>query len=81
MTWLRDGWIGHLLVTRHPLYSKNTKGTDTIIEVLLSRDFKISDQSLTKKPNSVLPPQKAASFHIKMLPIDIISWILSLAAF
>ena len=46
----------------------------------LSRDFHKSDQTLTNIFNQILPQQTAASFHIKHLPRNVISWISSLAA-
>ena len=62
-------WLGWKLVSNKiSLYSKHIKVTKNIIVESLSRDFNISDQSLTKNFNSILPPQTAASFHIKLPP-------------
>ena len=74
-------WLGWTLISNKvSLYSQHIKGDDKIIADLLSRDFRISYCSLTKKINSILPPQTAASFHIKLPPREIISWILLLSA-
>ena len=45
----------------------------------LSRDFRRSDQTLTKKINQILPLQIASLFHIKQPPRNVNSWISSLA--
>ena len=74
-------WLCYKLVSnKASLLSQHTKGTKNIIAYSLSRDFNISDQFLTNKFNSILPPHTAASFHIKLPPTEIIVWILSLAA-
>ena len=74
-------WMGWTLVSNEAfLYSQHIKVTENIIVESLSRDFNISDQSLTKQINSILQPQTAASFYIKLPSREIISWILSLAA-
>ena len=45
----------------------------------LSRDLYIPDHTLTKIFNRTLLPQTAAYFHIEQPPIDVISWVSSLA--
>ena len=71
MVWKLDSNEGYI-------YSQNIKGTENIIVDSLSRGFNISDQSLTKKFISIIPPQTTASFHIKLPPREIISWVFSL---
>ena len=71
------GWT--IVSNKASLYSQQIKGTENIIADSLSRDLNISDQPLRKKINSILPPQTAASFHIKLRPREIISWILSIS--
>ena len=61
-------------------YFNLIKGTEKIIVDSLSIYSNISDQSLTKHFNSVLPHQTAASFHIKLPPIEITYWVFSLSA-
>ena len=73
-------WLGRNLFSNEvSLYCQHSKGTKNIIAESLSRDFHISDQSLTNIFNSILSPQTVSSFHIKFSPRKIISWILSLA--
>ena len=62
------------------LYSQHIKGTENIIADSLSRDFHKSYQTLTNIFNQILPQQTAASFHIKQLSRNVISWISLLAA-
>ena len=62
------------------LYSQHIKVTKNTIAELLSRYFHILYQSLTNIFNSILPPHKASSFHIKPPPINIISCIFSLSS-
>ena len=53
-------WLGWTLVSNKvSLYSQHIKVTDNIIPDLSSRNFNISDQSLTINLNSILPPQTA----------------------
>ena len=74
-------WLGWTLISNEVfLCSQHIKVTKNIIAEFLSRDLNISDQSLTKVFNSILPPHTAASFHIQLPSREIISWILSLAA-
>ena len=72
-------WLGCTLVSNEAsLYSQHIKVTKNIIVDSHSRDFNISYQSLTQHFSSILTPQIAASFHIKLPPREIISCILSL---
>ena len=49
-------WLGWTLVSNETsLYSQHVKGTEKIIADSLSQDFHISDQTLTKKFNRILP--------------------------
>ena len=69
-------WIGWTLVSNETsLYSQHIKGTEKIITDSLSRYFHMSDQTLTKTFNRILPQQTAASFQIKNPPRNVISWI------
>ena len=73
-------WLGWTLVSHETsLYSQHIKGTENIIADSLSRDSHKSDQNLTKIFNQILPQQTAASFYIKQLPRNVISWISLLA--
>ena len=67
-------WLGWTLVSNNTyLYSQHSKGVENMIVDSLSRDFHMSYQTLTKNFNIILPPQTAASFHIKQLPRNVIS--------
>ena len=72
------GWT--LVSNKTSIYSQHIKGTENITTYYLSRDFHKSDQTLTKNFNQILLHQKAALFHIKQLPRNVISWISLLAA-
>ena len=74
-------FLGWTLVSHETsLYSQHIKGTENVIADSHSRDFLRSDQTLTKYFNQILPKHTAASFHIKQLSRNVISWISSLAA-
>ena len=74
-------WIGWTLISnKTSLYSQHIKGIEKIIADSLSRDFHMSDQTLTNNLNQILPPYAAALFRIKQPPRNVISWISSLAA-
>ena len=74
-------WLGWTLFSNEiSLYSQHIKGTENIITYSLSEDLHRSDQTLTKRFNQILPPQTAASFHIKQPPSNVISWTSSLVA-
>ena len=69
-------WLGWtLVINEKSLYSQKTKGRENITTDSFSRYFHRSDRTLTKKFNLILPPQKAASFHIKQPLRKVISWI------
>ena len=62
------------------LYLQHIKVTENIITESISSYFHISDQTLTKLFNPTLPPQTAASSHIKQLTREVISWVSTLEA-
>ena len=80
MTCLLDWWYLNLSLTWYPYTIETLREPVNIISDSLSRYFHISDQSLNNNSNTILPPQTSASFHIKLLPRYIISWMLSLAS-
>ena len=74
-------WLGWTLVSNETsLYSQHIKGIENIIADSFSQYLHRSDQTLTIVFNQILPPQTAASFHIKYPPRNVISWISSLEA-
>ena len=61
-------WLGWTLVINETsISSQHIKVTENIITDYLSQDFHRSNQTLTKLFNRIVPPQTAASFHIKQL--------------
>ena len=73
------GLDGKFSLTRHP-YTNNTSRQQKTSSRIPSHGISISQTRHSQKHfNQILTPKTAALFHIKQLPRNIISWILSIA--